>query len=556
MLKTRRAMKKALALQVFQLPGIQQDKQLEEGPSTDNELQQESLTDTESLADLESLTDVESPADLQELTDFEHLDSEFDQAQQAQWPPQPGSKLESELESELELAPEPAPEPEPKKVGDAEETEASLRMDLNGLRLKHLRQRARDAQIDPTEVEDALDTDDPKAAVITLLLDSHRRKIADDSGVRRDSSNMEQAHAANPESRTCSHGLTLAAVKNTVDEIVPEPEPEAAWEAAGKLQQELRQPPPLPTHRGRKSSPSFASGMVDPDGVNAGTTAELRQPPPLPAYRSRTSSPSFPSGMFAPVGVNTDTTAVLGDPPLPRTPRSEQRTSPRRNLAVWLEHNRKQSSDSENDTVKSSRTRGNRGKAHPAVLKKSNAAESKHLQRLQAARQRNTSLHSASIVPGKQMAKRGRTPQKQSPSKHRDDVSARIARRETPQSVDTNPKPKIPPVQVKQQNVTPTRAPERRVVVKRATPVSIRKKKEAASAPQVSQHLLSAEPESAILESVSKFLVTAAPDHYSDSSAARISAHRICAELNCKGLCALIRLPSLVYSSCSSVDKT
>eukprot|EP01046_Picozoa_sp_COSAG06_P059558 COSAG06_NODE_12358_length_1391_cov_1.183437_1_plen_360_part_10 len=48
--------------------------------------------------------------------------------------------------------------------------DASLRKELQGLRLKELRTRGRDAGISPERLEDATDSDDPKAAVIELLL--------------------------------------------------------------------------------------------------------------------------------------------------------------------------------------------------------------------------------------------------------------------------------------------------------------------------------------------------------------------------------------------------
>ena len=55
------------------------------------------------------------------------------------------------------------------KSSDAGE-EAALRTGFEGLRLKELRRRAKDAGVDADELEDATDSDDPKATVIQLLL--------------------------------------------------------------------------------------------------------------------------------------------------------------------------------------------------------------------------------------------------------------------------------------------------------------------------------------------------------------------------------------------------
>ena len=46
----------------------------------------------------------------------------------------------------------------------------TLRAELSALRLKELRKRARDSGVDSTLLEDAADSDDPKSAVIELLI--------------------------------------------------------------------------------------------------------------------------------------------------------------------------------------------------------------------------------------------------------------------------------------------------------------------------------------------------------------------------------------------------
>ena len=46
----------------------------------------------------------------------------------------------------------------------------ALRAELEGLRLKELRRRAREQDVSPEEMEDAADSDEPKAAMVELLL--------------------------------------------------------------------------------------------------------------------------------------------------------------------------------------------------------------------------------------------------------------------------------------------------------------------------------------------------------------------------------------------------
>ena len=46
----------------------------------------------------------------------------------------------------------------------------ALRAELEGLRLKELRQRAREQDVSPEEMEEAADSDEPKAAMVELLL--------------------------------------------------------------------------------------------------------------------------------------------------------------------------------------------------------------------------------------------------------------------------------------------------------------------------------------------------------------------------------------------------
>ena len=56
------------------------------------------------------------------------------------------------------------------KLPPADDGQAALRTELEGLRLKELRKRAKDAGVDADDLEDTTESDDPKAAVIQLLL--------------------------------------------------------------------------------------------------------------------------------------------------------------------------------------------------------------------------------------------------------------------------------------------------------------------------------------------------------------------------------------------------
>jgi hypothetical protein len=62
----------------------------------------------------------------------------------------------------------------------AEQQAAALRSELQGLRLKDLRKRARDAGIDGQLLEEAADADDPKSAVIELLVSQSKPPVADE----------------------------------------------------------------------------------------------------------------------------------------------------------------------------------------------------------------------------------------------------------------------------------------------------------------------------------------------------------------------------------------
>eukprot|EP01046_Picozoa_sp_COSAG06_P022819 COSAG06_NODE_1787_length_8398_cov_5.335944_5_plen_549_part_00 len=72
------------------------------------------------------------------------------------------------VSAESAETPKPAPAAEDRPhFGRATDT---LRAELSALRLKELRKRARDSGVDSTLLEDAADSDDPKSAVIELLI--------------------------------------------------------------------------------------------------------------------------------------------------------------------------------------------------------------------------------------------------------------------------------------------------------------------------------------------------------------------------------------------------
>eukprot|EP01043_Picozoa_sp_COSAG02_P068321 COSAG02_NODE_11303_length_1751_cov_5.776634_1_plen_227_part_00 len=83
------------------------------------------------------------------------------------------------------------PDPEPGYTIAIEEQEhvsmhthvsatTALRQELSCLQLKGLRKRARDEGILEDEVEDAIDSDDPKAALVDLLVERHTTQSTDD----------------------------------------------------------------------------------------------------------------------------------------------------------------------------------------------------------------------------------------------------------------------------------------------------------------------------------------------------------------------------------------
>merc|ERR1711969_516943 len=57
---------------------------------------------------------------------------------------------------------------------------------LAGLRLKELRQRAREAGVDADELEEATDADNPKAAVTALILEHMPAEAAPGHGLKKE----------------------------------------------------------------------------------------------------------------------------------------------------------------------------------------------------------------------------------------------------------------------------------------------------------------------------------------------------------------------------------
>ena len=82
---------------------------------------------------------------------------------------------------------EPSPQPE------ASAGAAALRSELESLRLKELRARAKAGGAEPEQLEDAADADDPKLAVIDLLLGLHATTV--NSGPTKLSFRTSNTHA-------------------------------------------------------------------------------------------------------------------------------------------------------------------------------------------------------------------------------------------------------------------------------------------------------------------------------------------------------------------------
>ena len=64
--------------------------------------------------------------------------------------------------------------PTVRELGDKDEgvhnAEPTLQTELQGLRIKELRDRAKQAALDDDAIDDALDSDDPKGAIVDVLL--------------------------------------------------------------------------------------------------------------------------------------------------------------------------------------------------------------------------------------------------------------------------------------------------------------------------------------------------------------------------------------------------
>ena len=90
-----------------------------------------------------------------------------------------GDEFSVELGTEPD-EPEPKPEPEPESESEPEPamTAEVLPSELEGLRLSAVQKRAVSEGVPPDAVEGAMDSDDPKASLIRLIVESASRRGA------------------------------------------------------------------------------------------------------------------------------------------------------------------------------------------------------------------------------------------------------------------------------------------------------------------------------------------------------------------------------------------
>eukprot|EP01052_Picozoa_sp_SAG31_P018719 SAG31_NODE_1338_length_8731_cov_14.189643_1_plen_1748_part_10 len=134
--------------------------------------------------------------------------------------------------------------------------DAALRQELEGLRLKELRRRAREAGIDADELEDAIDADDPKAAVIELLMshvETSAPEVDNDTALRQE---LEGLRLKELRKRAIENGLDA----DELEEAIDADDPKAAVIQLLLAHEQVAQsrPPRDRSHfgSGRKESPA------------------------------------------------------------------------------------------------------------------------------------------------------------------------------------------------------------------------------------------------------------------------------------------------------------
>eukprot|EP01052_Picozoa_sp_SAG31_P029721 SAG31_NODE_2978_length_4831_cov_236.467033_2_plen_844_part_00 len=113
------------------------------------------------------------------------------------------------------------PEPKPGYVLSIEtpgSTTGALRQELGGLRFKVLRKQAKDEGVSDDEVENALDSDDPKSSLIDLLVERHAAELTEDDKLR---SELEGMRIRELRARAIEVGVDQDDVDDAIDNSNP-----------------------------------------------------------------------------------------------------------------------------------------------------------------------------------------------------------------------------------------------------------------------------------------------------------------------------------------------
>jgi hypothetical protein len=115
----------------------------------------------------------------------------------------------------------PPPDPSYRVVYEVDSSDTALRRELEGLKLKELRKRARDADVDSSQLEDAADDDDPKSAVIELLLISLKSTAVDQDGEAALQTELEGLRLKELRGRAKAAGIDSSLLEDAADDDDP-----------------------------------------------------------------------------------------------------------------------------------------------------------------------------------------------------------------------------------------------------------------------------------------------------------------------------------------------
>ena len=101
---------------------------------------------------------------------------------------------------------------------------AALRQELQRLRLTELRQRAKEGGVDESTLDDAIDTDDPKGAIIEILLECEPRPGAADDDDAQLRAELQGLRVSALSKRAMSEGIDLDQIDAATDSAAPKEE--------------------------------------------------------------------------------------------------------------------------------------------------------------------------------------------------------------------------------------------------------------------------------------------------------------------------------------------